>query len=188
MSFTDTLDSPQRVAIEPDWRMRVSLQQIFAGSVTTAVAGPEQRQAKREKPIYRMSYARGGLTAEQARRRLQEIRSEYRQPSTVPVWPDGIQLQNSMTVATAALLDILPIDGEWQLPIDLYFWDRTLGGEWRTCTAISTRDLTLDGTGQLYPAGSWVFPGRLMVREPEESSLASVDLEAGVEYLTYRTL
>tara|TARA_R110000803_G_scaffold209965_3_gene280585 strand:- start:12705 stop:13271 length:567 start_codon:yes stop_codon:yes gene_type:complete len=188
MSFTDTLDTPTRLAIEPDWLEGIDLQQMFSSAVTTAYGGPEQRQAKREKPIYRMSYSRGGLTADQARRRLQAIRSEFRQPLIVPLWPDGITLQALMTVDTAALLDVSPIEGEFETPLDLYFWDRTLGGEWRTCTVITGRTLTLSGSGTLYPAGSYVFPGHVMIKEPEEGNLESVDLETGIERLTFKTL
>ena len=188
MSFTDTLDTPTRLAIEPDWLEGIELSQMFASTVTTAHGGPEQRQAKREKPIYRMSYSRGGLTAAQARRRLQAIRGEFRQPLTVPLWPDGIPLQSNMSIETAAVIDVTPIDGEWTAPFDVYLWNRALGGEWRTCTTISGRTLTLDGTGTLYPAGSFVFPGRLMIKEPEEGNLESVDLETGIERLTFRTL
>jgi hypothetical protein len=184
----DTRDAPTRQAIHPDWAAGVTLKQIYSSAVQVSYSGVEQRQTKREKPIYKMAYQRGGLTEAEARRRLQEIRAEYRLPLTVPLWPDGIPLQQTMTGATAAVLDLNPIDGEWETPLDLYLWTRALGGEFRSCTVVSGRNLTLDGTGTLYPIGSLVFPCRTMVRDPDSTTLTPIDLEEGIERLKFRTL
>lgn len=188
MSTPDTTDTPTRLAILPDWAAGVTLSQAYGSAIQTAYAGPDQRQAKQELATYLMAYERGGLTEAEARRRIQAIRGEFRKPLTVPLWTDGIGLESAMTSATSALLESDPIIGEWETPLDLYFWTRALGGEFRTATGVVGRNLTMSGTGTLYPTGAFVFPCRTMVREPSEQALAPVDIQTGIESLKFRTL
>lgn len=188
MAIPDTTDTPAQLAILPDWAAGVELVQAFSSAVQTSAAGIEQRQTKADLAGYKMRYQRGGMSEAEARRRLQAIRAEFRQPLTVPLWPDGIGLQAGMVGATAAVLDLDPIAGEWLTPLALYFWNRAQGGEFRTCTGISGRNLTLSGSGTLYTAGSLVFPCRTMIREAEGETLQTVDLQTGTETLIFRTL
>jgi hypothetical protein len=183
-----TDDTPTRVALLPDWREGVRLTQEFVSTVQTGRFGLEQRSRKRKRPIYSLEYTRTGLTADEAKQRLEAIRAEYRGPLIVPLWCDGIPLQSDMTDDNAALLDSNPITGEWVAPLDVFIWSDALGGEWRECIAVSGRNLTLDGSGTLYPAGSFVFPSRVMIREASEGMLSAVDIASGSENHRYRTL
>lgn len=186
MATTD--DTPTRVALMPDWREGVRLVQEFSSTVQTGRFGLEQRSRRRQRAIYSLDFVRNGLTAEESRGRLEGMQDEFRKVLTVPLWPDGIGLQADMAGPTVALLDSNPIDGEWLAPFDVYLWHDELGGEWRQCSAVVGRNLTLVGAGTLYPAGSWVFPSRKMVREAGEGMLGTVDLSSGSENPGYRTL
>lgn len=188
MSYPKTTDTPTRVALPPDWREGVSVSQQFDTTIQRSRAGLEQRNQRRRTCRYTLEYTRTGLTPAEAKQRLEAIRSEYRGPLTVPMWTDGIALQTSMTLVTSALLESNPVDGEWMAPFDVWLWNPNLGGQWRTCTVVNGRNLTLSGTGILYPVGSLVFPSRLMIRETGESMLAPVDVKSGTESHRYRTL
>jgi len=188
MSIPSTDDTPVRVAFLPDWAEGVKLTQEFSATVQTGRFGLEQRSRRRLRAIYTLDYVRNGLTASEAKGRLEAIRNEYRGPIIVPMWCDGIALQTDMTVGTSALLDSNPISGEWLPPFDVFIWNDDLGGEWRTCTVVNGRTLTLSGGGTLYPAGAWVFPSRVMIREAGDGTLAAVDIASGSENHRFRTL
>lgn len=186
-----TVDSDQaaeRFALLPDWREGVRLTQAFTSTVNTSRSGLEQRQRRRQRPVYHLEYQRTALTPAEAQGRLDAIKDEFRKPLTVPFWTDGIVLQSSMTVATAALLDSNPILAEWNAPFDVFLWDPSLGGEWRTLTVINGRNLTFSGSGQLFPAGAFVFPSRRMIREAGDVMGALVDVQSGREIVRLRTL
>lgn len=188
MSYPDTTNGPTRVALPPDWREGVTLVQAFDTSIQRSRSGLEQRQRRRNAPNYFMEYSRTGLTPAQAKQRLDAVRAEFRGPLTVPIWTDGIQLQSSMTLPTGALLESNPVEGEWTAPLDLWFWDAEVGGQWRSATVISGRNLTLSGAGTLFPVGSYVFPSRTMIRENAEGMLSPVDVKSGTEMHRYRTI
>lgn len=183
-----TDDTAVRVAMMPDWREGVTLTQAFETSVQRSRRGQDQTASRRKSAIYRMEYTRTGLTPAECRDRLAAIRAESRSPLIIPLWPDGIPLQTSMIGVGSASLDSNPIDGEWVAPMDVFIWSDALGGQWRTVTAISGRNLTFSGTGTLYLAGALVFPGRRMVREISEGMLTGVDVASGTEQHRYRTI
>lgn len=188
MSYPTTDDTATRIALPPDWREGVNLTQVFETTVQRSRAGLEQRNRRRNRAKYILEYTRTGLTPAEAKGRLEAIRAEYRGPLIVPMWTDAIALQSNMVSATSALLESNPVDNEWEAPFDVWLWTSDFGGQWRTVTAIDGRNLTLSGTGTLYPAGALVFPSRVMIRENAESMLQVIDLNSGVESHRYRTL
>ncbi len=188
MSFPKTTDTPTRIAFMPDWREGVMLTQVFETTIQRSRAGLEQRNRKRQFARYHLEYTRTGLTRAEARGRLDAIRAEFRGPLTVPLWTDGIQLQVAMSLVTSALLESNPVDDEWMAPFDVFLWDPSLGGQWRTCSAVNGRNLTFTGTGHLYPLGAYVFPTRRMIREVNEGMLSPVDVDSGIEFHRYRSL
>lgn len=185
---TTTEDTPDRLALMPDWREGVRLSQVFQSTVQTSGTGLEQSSRRRNRPVYYLEYTRTGLTSEEAHERLEAIRTEFRKPLIVPLWCDGIPLQDAMSSATVALLSVNPVTDEWRVPLDVYLWTPDLGGEWRTCSLVDGRNLTLSGTGTLYPAGALCFPSRVMVREAGDALVKLVDVRSGTEDHRYRTL
>ncbi len=183
-----TEDTPQRLAILPDWREGIRLTQEFASVIQTGRLGLEQRSRRRKRPIYQVDFMVSGLTSAEARGRIEEIRNEFIGPRTVPMWTHGITLQTSMVDDNAALLESNPIEGEWNAPFDVYLWSDELGGEWRECLSVTGRNLVLDGVGTLYPAGAWVFPSRTMIRQASDSMMTAIDIESGTENHLYRSL
>lgn len=188
MSYPKTTDTPTRISFLPDWREGVSIAQIHQTTIQRSRAGLEQRNRRRNGAKYSIEFTRTGLTEAEAKDRLKAIRAEFRGPLTVPVWTDGCQLQADMGTPGAAVLASNPVDGEWLAPLDVLLWHPDHGIEWRECSEVDGRNLTLDGLGTLYPAGSWLFPGRLMIRELGEGMLAPVDVKSGIEFHRYRTI
>ena len=189
MPNPDTDDTPLQLALEPDWEQGIKLEKQFSTSVQRSWAGRDQRQRKWEKPRLKMSYQRSGLTAAQAKVRIQAIRDELRQPIMGPVWPDGVPLQSTISGAgaTNASLNQNPVN-EWDGITAVWIWDRANGGEFRTVVSVVTRTVTLSGTGRAYTAGAYVFPCSLMVREISDKQLQPINLETGTEKVEFRML
>lgn len=188
--MADTNDTPTRLALFPDWQQGIEATIEFATSVTRSYSGRDQRHRKRVRAHRKIRYQRSGLTPAEAASRIQAIRDEIRLPLEAPFWPDGITLQQTMGSQTEMLLDVEPIDGEWTADLvgAVFVWTRALGGEFRTMTAISGRNITLSGTGTIYPAGAWVFPCPVMIRVNGDDAYRPINLETGTELVEMQTL
>ena len=188
--MADSDDSATDQALLPDWGKKVTLTQIWDTNVTRSFAGKEQRSAKRVRPTFRLEYFRSGLTALEARRRLQAIRGEFEGPLIVPIWPDGVVLDGNMTTPISD--DTIPIGTNlpqgYSVGDKVFLWDAATGGEFRTLLTIEDGSLTVSGSSTLYTTGAFCFPCLKAIREPDSEAINSIDVEAGTEKVRYLTL
>jgi predicted benzoate:H+ symporter BenE len=185
---TETTDTPLRIDPHPDWLAGVELRQIFDTAIGRSRTGLEQRQRRRERPAYEMTYETAAIAATTAAARWDAVRAETRTPLEIPAWPDAIPLQAGMASHTTVLLDSNPITGEWTVPGPIYLWHPDHGGAFREATVLNGRTITLTGTGTLYPAGSLCFPVWIVVRAAEADTLTRIAANANGEIHRYRTL
>lgn len=185
--MANTDDTPTQLAILPDWQKGVTLLEQYSSNHQRCFSGREQRSANRVRSIYRMDYYRSGMTEAEARRRLISIRSEFEGPLTVPMWTDGAVLQSDMVGVSVAILDSDFIDS-YEAPFDVYLWNPTQGGEFRSVTSYASRQLTLSGSGTLFTSGSFAFPCVLAIRELDSEAINSIDIETGEERVRLVTL
>jgi hypothetical protein len=187
---TTTNQTPQLLAVLPDWAAGIQQRTVYRTEVTRSRAGLEQRTQHRRRPMLSMEYMAAGIHDAAARRRLEGIVAQSRRPQLVPWWPHGSKLLSAMTTDTSALLASNPIGDDWDRDGWVYLWDRATGQEFRQLASRTGRTLSLTDTGAHlhFPAGAYCFPVRLCLREKGDDLLNPGRHRTNPEKLIFRTL
>lgn len=190
MSYPTTDDTPELLAVLPDWQHGIQHRQTYRTEVARSRAGLEQRSQHRRRAILVMEYTATGLHDAAACRRLDMVVRSSRKPLVVPWWCSGTTLQSTMPSDTAAVLATNPVADDWDRAEWVYFWHRTLGGEFRQLAGRTGTTLTLVDTGThvQFPAGSFAFPALLAVREKDEALLENPRHRTAADRLIFRAL
>lgn len=190
MSTTTTNTAPELLAIMPDWQAGVKQRTVYRTEVVRSRSGLEQRTQHRRRPILAIEYVAAGIHDAAARKRIEGVVAQSRKPLLVPWWPNGARLLQNMTSQTSALLGTNPIADDWDRDGWVFLWDRETGSEFRQLAGRDGRTLTLTDTGAhlLFPAGAYVFPVRLAIREKNDAVLNPNSHRTNPESLSFRTL
>lgn len=189
VNYPLSTDAPTRFAVMPDWGEGVRQTIVYRTDVTRSRKGLEQRSQRRKRAILGMEYS-VSLHDDNARRRVETVLASSRTPLIIPWWVSGAVLNADMTIDTSALLESYPIEDDWSREPWVYLWNRDQGAEWRQVASRDANLLTLIDTGShiLFRDGTFVFPGRLAIREIDDSLMNSERHRTTRETLTFRTI
>ncbi len=190
LTYPTTDDTPTPVAIMPDWRYGIRTTIGYQTDITESRRGIEQRSQRRRRPRLTMEY-RTNIDDAAAALRLETILATARGPLHVPWWPSGIPLATEMPDWQHLTLETLPLDDDWSRIPMVLIWSRGLGTQWRNVASRDGVDIALEAdsvTHIRYPAGSFVFPIRLAVRDVNDGLLISPTTSAAQDMLYFRTL
>jgi hypothetical protein len=178
----------------PAWEKGVELEQGMAGSIDTSRSGLEQRQQRRFKCGWKLSY-KAALDAANARQREERSLAEIKAPLWVPFWTEKAILANPITLVNPTTVNLDRIVTHDFFAVDDYVLLRhaTLGDQFRKITAwgINTQQIifeSLGGAEVLFPIGTACYPCRLCIRSQGMAEMQRRHADSTTESLVYVTL
>jgi hypothetical protein len=185
--------TPLFVTRAPAWEKGVELEQNMGGHIDTSRSGLEQRQQRRFRSGWKMTY-RAALDGTTAKQREARARAEIVAPLWVPFWTEKGITANPMTVMAPNTLNLDRIVTQDFFTVADYVLLRhpTLGDEFRRIEdwGVNSQQIILEALGGaiLFPALTAIYPCRLCVRSQGMAEMQRHHVDSTTESLTYATL
>lgn len=182
-----TADTPTFVTTAPAWEHGVDLEQAMDTSVFMTRAGLEERQQRRQRGKYSLSY-KSQMARSAGRARDAAAAAAAATGLIVPFWTEPALATTDLTADTVTI-DRTP-DADWFTAGDwVFFTDPTLGDEFREIASVSGDTLTLVALGgsKAYLTGVTVYPCRACVRATR-AEWQQDDIDASEESHKFSTL
>lgn len=184
---------PLFITRAPAWEKGVELEQSMLGSIDTARSGLEQRQQRRFRCAWKMTY-RAALDGATTRQREARSLAEIKAPLWVPFWTEKAITANALNLGNPTTLNLDRIVTHDFFAVADYVLLRhpTLGDQFRRIEdwGINSQQIILEALGGFthFPIGTACYPCRKCVRNQGQAEMQIHHADSTTETLVYVTL
>lgn len=98
------------ITLPPNWATRPKWRQSYSTTITEALDTTEERQARRPRPLYSLSYTTLGLRAAETAYLRRVIETADDLPVACPLWPMACQLTAAVSAGATTIVTEDPTD------------------------------------------------------------------------------